>query len=199
VDNSKFTPTQMGQVGMGTTASGGILGFFGSLAQGVSNSNMYNYQSALSRMNAQIYKQDAEFAIESGQQENLKFGLRAGQQMGQIRAAQGASGFDMNSGSGAMVRSSQETLNRMDMATIRSNAAKTAYNYETQSAMAEGQAGLYKSAANQSLISGAIGGMSSILGTASSVSNEWLAGQRVGQWATKSDGSMPWADSFFGG
>lgn len=181
-------PKQIGSVGLASSAGGGVLGAFGSLASGVSNSNMYNYQAGVAKLNQQIDSQNAEFAIQTGNQENQKLGFQEGARIGQEKAAQGASGFDLRSGSGAQVISSQQGLDRTSMAQLRSNTAKTAFNYEEQATVAGGQAGLYKSAASQSLVSGAIGAGSSILGTAGSVSSQWLQGQRVGLWNSSGGG-----------
>lgn len=170
----------IGSIGMGGTGAGGILSAFGSLMQGVSNKNMYDYQASVARLNQQIANQNAEFAIQTGEQEATKFGLQAGARMGQIKAAQGASGLDVKSGSAVQVRQSQATLDQMDLDTIRSNAAKTAYNYKTQGVMAGAQGDLYKMAGAGSLTAGGIGAASSILGSSASVSNEWLQGQRTG-------------------
>jgi hypothetical protein len=182
-------PKQIGGVGLGATAGGGILGAFGSLASGVANSGMYDYQASVARLNAQIDKQNAEYSVETGREQEQQFGFKAGAQLGQIRASQASSGFDVRSGSAAQVQTSQQQLDRLGMQTIRSNAAKTAYNYETQAAVSESQAGLYKKAGANSLAAGGVGAMSSLLGSAASVSNEWLSGQRIGLWGKDGGGT----------
>ena len=179
----------IGQIGLGGTAAGGLLSAFGSLMQGSSNKNMYDYQAGVARLNQQIANQNAEFAIQTGEQDATKFGLKAGERMGQIKTTQAASGLDVRSGSAVQVRQSQATLDQMDLDTIRSNAAKTAYNYKVQGTMAGAQAELYSQAGKNSVVAGGIGAASSILGSAASVSSEWLQGQRVGLWG--GGGSSP--------
>ncbi len=172
--------SQIGGVGLGATAGGGLMQAFGSLASGFANKSMYDYQASIAKLNQQIAAQNAEFARQTGEQEALKFGLGAAQRMGQIKTAQASSGFDIRSGSGAQVRASQAALNTMDMEMIRSNAAKTAYGFQEQGALAGAQAQVYSMAGQQSAVAGAMGFGSSILGGAASVSSEWLQGSRVG-------------------
>lgn len=174
--------TQIGGAGIAATAGGGILSAFGALSSGVANSNMFNYQAAIAKMNQQIDAQNAEFAIQTGEQQATQSGLKAGQTMGQIKASQASAGFDVRSGSNKQVQDSQVEVERMNSDMIRSNAAKTAYNYQVQGAMAGAQASMDTAAAGNSLAAGFVGAGSSILGSAASVSSQWLQGQRVGLW-----------------
>lgn len=177
-----MNPSQIGALGMGATAGGSLLSAGGSIASGFSNSAMFSYQSAISKLKAQVADQNAEFAIQTGEQTALKTGLAQGQRFGQIVTAQGASGFDVNSGSNKQVQDSQRMLDRMDQNQIRSNAARTAYGYKIEGAMDTAEASAYSLASDKALAAGGIGAASSILGGAASVSSEWLQGQRVGLW-----------------
>lgn len=176
-------PSKIGALGMGATAGGSLLSAGGAIASGFSNAAMFSYQSALSKLKGQIADTNAEFAIQTGEQTALKTGLQQAQRFGQIRTSQAASGFDVNSGSNKQVQESQRMLDRMDQAQIRSNAARTAYGFQIEGAMARSEADAYGIAAAKAPIAGLIGAGSSILGGAASVSSEWLQGQRVGLWA----------------
>lgn len=175
-------PKDIGSIGLAANASGSILSAFGSLSSGVSNSNMYQYQAGIAQINQQLDAQNAEFARQTGEESALQFGLKAGAQMGQIKVAQASSGFDVRSGSNAQVRASQTSLNALDTDVIRSDAAKTAYNYEVQGSIAGDQATLYSSAASDALAAGVVGTGSSVLGGVGSVSSMWLKGQQSGLW-----------------
>jgi hypothetical protein len=164
---------------MGATAGGSIMSAFGSLASGEANKSMYDYQSGIAKLNQQIDLQNATFATQQGEQQAQQYGLKAGQQMGQIKTAQASSGFDVNSGSNAQVRTSQAHLNSLDTDVIRSNAAKTAYNYTEQASVAGAQAQLYTMAGTNAMAAGEIGFGSSILGGVGSVSSEWLKYNQV--------------------
>ena len=171
---------QMAQTSLGANAGGSILGAFGALSSGIANSNMYSYQSGIAKLNQQIDLQNAEFAVQTGEQRALGAGLKQAQQMGQIKASQASSGFDVNTGSGKQVQTSQAKLNRLDTDIIRSDAAKTAYGYKEAATVAGAQSTAYQSASSQSLIAGGIGAASSILGGVGSVASMWTQGQRVG-------------------
>ena len=176
------TPGQMAGLGMGASAGGSLMSAGGAIASGISNSKMYDYQSGIAKLNQQIDSQNAEFAVQTGEQQALQAGLKQGAQMGQIKAAQASSGFDVRSGSAAQVRTSQAGLNTLDTNIIRSNAAKTAYNYQMQGTVAGAQASMYQMAGANALEAGGIGAASSILGGISSVSSEWTQAQRVGMF-----------------
>lgn len=183
-------PKQIAGAGIGATAGGGILSAFGSVSSGIANKNMYDYQASIARLNQQIDTQNAEFATQTGEQQATISGMKTGQQIAQTKVAQASSGFDVNSGSNAQVRESEHRVGAIDTDIIRSNAAKTAYNYQVQGAQAGNQASLYASAGSNAMTAGLVGAGSSILGSASSVSSQWLQGQRVGLWSSGS-GTSP--------
>lgn len=171
-----------GAVGLGATVAGGLLGAFGANKQGESQQQMYNYKAQVSKINADINRQNAAWALDKGEKEATQYGMKAAQQRGQIRAAQGASGLDVNSGSAKDVQVSQEKIKDIDMSTIRSNAAKIAYDYETKAVMDENQAGLDKMGGEYAKEAGEIKAAQSILGTVSTVSSKWQQGSSVGLW-----------------
>lgn len=193
-----MTPSQVGGVGLGATAGGGILSAFGSISSGIANKNMYDYQASVARLNQQIDNQNAEFASETGKQQSAISGMKTGQQIAQTKVAQASAGFDVNSGSNAQVRESEHRVGQIDSDIIRSNAAKTAYSYQVQGAMAGAQANLYEMAGSNAMTAGLVGAGGSILGAAGSVSSQWLQGQRVGLWGG-GDGGGVTAPSFFSG
>lgn len=173
-------PITLSTLSMASSAGGGILSAFGGIAEGKSQRQMYDYQAAVSRINADIDRQNAEWEINKGDIEGQQFGLKAGQQFGQIRTAQAASGLDVNTGSAKDVQDSQRKLTYMDEATIRSNAAKTAYDYTARAATDENQAKIYQTAGANAERAGYLKAASSIIGTAGSVSSKWLQGSQAG-------------------
>lgn len=178
-----WTPSStLGAVGMGTTMLGGLTSALGSIFQGQSQQQMYNYQAGVARLNQQIAEQNAVYAEQVGEQQATQAGLQGAQRLGQIKVAQASSGLDIRSGSAAQVQQSQKLVTAMDLATIRSNAAKTAYNYRVTGVQYGAQAGLDTVSGQNAMTSGFIGASSSILGAASSVSSQWLRGQQLGLW-----------------
>lgn len=172
-----------GTVGLGATVAGGLLSAFGASKQGSAQQSMYNYRAQVSRINAQINRQNAEWARTKGEAEATQYGMKAAQQRGAIKAAQGASGIDVNSGSAKEVQQSQEKIKSMDLATIRENAAKIAYDYESKAVMDENQAGLDTMAGNYAKEAGNLKSLESIIGTVSTVSSKWQQGKSIGLWS----------------
>lgn len=172
-----------GTVGLGASLAGGMLSAFGANKQGEAQQQMYNYRAQVSRINADIDRQNSNWARSKGDQETVQYGMKAAQQRGQIVAAQGASGLDVNSGSAKDVQRSQDKIKDMDLATIRSNAAKVAYDYTTKATMDENQAGLDVMAGENAKSAGQINAFSSILGTVGTVSSKWQQGKSTGLWS----------------
>lgn len=176
----------LGEAGIGATLIGGLTSAFGAYEQGQSQQEMYNYQAGVARLNTQIADQNATYATQIGEDQATRAGLQGAQRMGQIKAAQGASGLDVNSGSAVQVRASQKEASSLDVASIRSNAAKTAYNYQVQGVQFTAQGQMDTVAGENARTSGMINAGSSLIGAASSVSQQWLRGQQLGMWGSPS-------------
>lgn len=170
----------VGAIGIGSSLAGGILGAYGAEKSGQAQQQMYDYQAQVARINSQIDLQNRDYALNVGEIQATQEGMKAGQQFGQIRAAEGASNLDVNSGSAADVQRSQKQITAIDLTQIRSNAAKTAYDYDVKSVMDTNQASLDVMAGANAKTAGDIGAMSSILGSVSSVSSKWLQGNQAG-------------------
>jgi hypothetical protein len=158
------------------------------MSSGQSQQQMYDYQSRVATLNAGIDQQNAEYASNQGEIQATQYGEKAAQQRGGIIAAQGASGIQVGSGSSADVIRSQKTLTSMDLTQIRSNAAKTAYDFQVKGAMDTNQATLDTMAGENAEKAGEIGAASSILGTVGNVSSKWLQGNTAGLWGGGSGG-----------
>ena len=167
------SPATLGSIGIGANVAGGILGAEGSIASGEAQQGMYNYQAGVAQLNATIAKQNADFAVNAGEEKAQQYGLEAGQRQGQIVASQASSGLDANSGSAKEVQQSQKMVTNLDLTQIRSDANKTAYDIENQAQGFEEQATLDTMAGKNAAQAGVIGAFSSILGTASSVCTKW--------------------------
>lgn len=183
------TPTAAANTGIGATAGGGLLASIGSIFSGISQKNMYDYQAQVSRINSQIDQQNSEYSLNQGEQQATITGLKGAQQFGAIRANQGASNIDVNSGSTVNVQNSQKQITAMDLTTIRQNAAKTAYDWQVKSTSDLNQAGLYDKAGSNAETAGFLGAASSILGTVGSVSSKWLQGSTAGIYGSTSGGT----------
>jgi hypothetical protein len=173
----------VGTVGLGASLAGGLLSAYGNQQQGAAQQQMYNYKAQVAKINADINRQNAAWARTKGDKEAEQYGMKAAQRAGQIRATQGASNIDVNTGSAREVQQSQAKIKDMDLATIRSNAGKIAYDYETKAVMDENQASLDVMAGANAKKSGDLAALGSIIGTASTVSSKWMQGNQLGLWS----------------
>lgn len=170
----------MGGIGMGASALGSLFGAGGSIAAGEAQQQMNNYQASIALMNAKVAKQNETYARNVGEIQAQNAGLQAAQVEGQTKAAEASSGLDVNSGSAKQVQESQAKVTSLNLDQIRSNAAKTAYNFDVQSAGFEDQANLFRMAGANAAEAGEIGAVSSIVGGASSVATQWSKASQVG-------------------
>ncbi len=167
-------------IGMGASALGGGVGAIGNIISGNANAKSYQYQAGIAKINEQVAKQDADYSRAVGETEAQKSGMATRFTLGKIKAAQSGSGLDINSGSAKAVQESEQEIGSHDEAVIRSTAAKRAYGYEVEASQASAQSQLYTSAAKNAKTAGYIGAASSILGSASSVSDKWLTAKTKG-------------------
>lgn len=172
----------IGAIGIGTSLAGGILGAQGAKQSAAATQQMYNYQAGVARLNSQIDLQNRDYALNVGEVQVQQFGAKARQQAGEIRAAQGASNIDVNSGSAIDVQRSQRQLAHADLGQIRTNAAKTAYDFSTKSVMDLNQATLDIMAGESAKTAGDIQATQSIIGAVSSVSSKWMQGSQMGMF-----------------
>ncbi len=157
---------------LGATAGGAAIGAFGKLAQGQSESQMYNYQAGVARVNAQIAKQDANYTLEAGGVQGQEAGMRERATIGATRAGFGAS--NVAGGSKNAVIASEIAVGQQNQGIIAANAAKRAYGFEVGAASDTATAGALDFAGSNAKTAGDIGAVSSILGGVSSVSSKWL-------------------------
>lgn len=180
---------------MGSTVAGGIFKAFGQGFAGFSQAGMYNYQAGIAQLQAQIAKQNASYALTVGGENQMRTGLAQRNQLGQIRAAQGASNLDVGGGSNKLVQQGQHEIALMDQNQVLSNAARQAYGYETEAATDTAKAGLFKSAATKTMIATPINVAASLISTGGSVADKWYQGQSTGIYSadSSSDYSGPYA------
>lgn len=176
--------TAVGSVGLGASLAGGLLSAFGAEKSGQASQASYNYQAQVARINADIDRQNSEWTLTKGETEATQYGMKAAQQGSQIKASQGASGLDVNSGSNVNVQQSQKKITDIDLAQIRSNAGKTAYDFRTKATMDENQATLDVMAGENAKSAGDLNALGSIIGTAGSVSTKWMQGNQMGLWGS---------------
>lgn len=175
-------PAALATISMGASAAGAGISAYGALQSGQAQSQMYQYQAGIAQLNKQIALQNADYAVATGETQARDYGMGAAQKFGAIRAAQGASGIDVGSGSTQDVQKGQKLATSIDLGTIRQNAARVAYGYETGAAQDEAQSRLYGMASKDAESAGRIKALGSLISGAASVSDKWL---QMGQYGMK--------------
>lgn len=171
-------PVSLAALSMGTAAAGGATSAIGGMFQGAAQSNMYQYQAGVAKVNATLAKQDSDYANASGNVEVQTSGMKTRAEVGATKVGIAAGNVDSSSGSGKQVISSEVAIGQQNEATVRANAAKRAYGFDVKGAEDTAQAGAYDAAAANSTTAGDISAISSVIGAAGSVSSKWL---QVGQ------------------
>jgi hypothetical protein len=169
----------LADVGMAASALGGVTGAIGAERSAAATGAMASYQAQVAAQNATLASQNAALAGAAGEAQVEQAGLKTKGQVGAIKAAQAASNIDVNTGSALDVRSSAAELGELNALTIRSNAAKTAYGYQTQQLQFTGQQQAYEAEAAQAPTTGALGAAASLLSGAAGVSSQYAQWQRV--------------------
>ena len=172
------------------TVIGGGVAAYGAAAKGSADKAMYGYQAGVAQLNKRIALQNADYTREAGGTVALQSGLRTGQQIGQQKVAQSASGIDVNTGSAAKVRADTLELGQQDQSTIRTNYAKKAYGYEVEAATKQAEAGADLVAGSEAKKASNINVATSILGTVSSVSSKWMQANQAGIGAGSGSGNI---------
>lgn len=154
----------------------------GAVTSGIASSNAASYSAQVAQNNATIASQNAAYATQAGQVKEQASRMKTAGVIGQQKAIQGASGLDVGSGSNLDVRNSTADLGELDALTIRNNAAREAYGYQTTGQSYQAQAGLDKMTSSNDLTAGFISGGSSLLSSASSLGEKfgWMQGSGAG-------------------
>lgn len=156
-----------------------ITGALGAFEQGQSTASADKYNGQIALANSQIATRNAVQASEAGEIQAANSEMRTRANAGAIKTNQAASGVDVNKGSAVDVQQSEDQLGKLDALTIRSNAAKQAYGYETQSFSDTAQSELDKSAATNAATAGDIGAGSTLLGQGSNAGTKFQEYQQA--------------------
>ncbi len=155
---------------------GGGISAAGQLEAGQATANAANYRAQVAKNNALIAEQNATYAEQAGQAKGTVQSLKGAQIAGKIKAGQGASGVDVNSGSSVAVQAAAREASKLDTETVLNNSQLEAYGYRTRATSEEATAGLEELTAKQAPIGAEIGAAGSLLSSASSLGYKWSTG-----------------------
>jgi hypothetical protein len=162
----------VGVVGAGVAA-------YGQIQAGNAAQSAANYQAQVAANNAIIADQNARQATAAGNAQAEQSRMKTNNLVGAMMAGQASSGLDVGSGSPLDVRTSQKEVGELDVLTIRNNAARQAYGYQTQSMSSTAQSALDTLQGQNAAAAGDIGGVSSVLGGAASAGNKYADWTKV--------------------
>ena len=147
-----------------SSAVGGVVSVYGQMQSAHAAEAAANYNAQVASNNQIIAQRNATMAAQAGEQQAAVAEQKTRAEAGAIKAGQAAGNIDVNSGSAVDVQSSAAELGELNAITLRSNAAKTAYGYQTQGSGYGDQATLDRSQASYQSTAGAIGAASTFLG-----------------------------------
>ena len=152
------------------------IGAAGAISSSQASAASAGYNAKVAQNNAQIATQNANFAGAEGNQNVAVQADKTRAQIGATLANQGASGVDVNSGSAVDVRASEAKIGMMNALNIRSQAARQAYGFQTQSASDIGQAQLDRSQQSSDKTAGYLNAGTTVLGGAGKAAmyGNWL-------------------------
>ena len=174
----------MSILGIGGAVAGGGMSALSALRGGDASAAQARYQSSLAWQNYQIQQQNARYAENVGEMKAERAGMAGAQRQGAIVAAQSASGVAVGSGSAKEVQESQHLVTKMDMDTIRSSAAKTAYDYRLMATGEANKALGYEAAGRNALQGARLSAIGSFIGTAGSVAAKWSQASQLGMFGS---------------
>jgi hypothetical protein len=169
---------------LAVSAIGAGVGAVGAISSANAASASANYNAQVAQQNQQIATQNATLAGQAGEAQAAQQQQKTRAEVGAIKTSQAAGNIDVNSGSALDVQSSAASLGELNAITIRGNAAKEAYGYETQSTSFENQAQLDAAQSSSDMTAGEIGAGSTILGGLGS------AGSSYAKYMTQSSGGL---------
>lgn len=132
-----------------------------------------DYQAQVAKNNQITATQNANYALQAGRVQEQAQRQKEAQTQGAIRAAEGANGLDVNSGSNAQIQVGAAEIGEQDALTVRNTAARRAYGYQTQASDFGATAGLDQMTGSNAQLAGYATAGGSLLSGASSVAQKW--------------------------
>ena len=170
----------MGYVALGAQAAQGIFSAASSIIGGNAQAANDRYQAQVAMNNAGVSAKAGDTALAQGEvaaQQQYQVGS---QREGQARAAFGANGVDVNSGSARDVQSSIARTTALNVGATAYNADVQAVGLRNQVANYDTQADVDRTEASNAVTSGYMGAAGSLIGSASSVASKWSSMQQAG-------------------
>lgn len=165
---------------LAATAASTAVGFMGAQQQAAARAEAARYQAQVAANNAKMMADNAAYQRQKGAQEVYSQDLKNRATRGAIAAAQGASGFDMGSGTLVDVRASAAELGRLDTLTTENNSERKARDFDIAAKNQDAQSGLYAMTAANENKAGSLNSFATILGGIDSLGSKFSDFKKAG-------------------
>lgn len=142
------------------------------------------FKAAMDKINARVMENQAQGIMFQGERQGAMVGLRAGQVKSSAKARLAASGVQLGVGNAAEIIASTDLMKEVDMLTVNANTVRAAeaartqsVNFSNQSLLEGVSAGNLMASANS--ISPFMGAYSSLLGSATTLTNAWYQDRKL--------------------
>jgi hypothetical protein len=184
------------------TAVGAATGALQTFKQGKAEAAADRYQERVAKNNAILANRAALDALDRGNVEASKVGLKNRQALGAIKAQFAANGLLTDSGTVGDVMGSQNALGMLDELTVKSNAAREAQGHYIEGMNYTAQAKLLHSQARQAEYFSKFAAITTLVTGAASVADKWhnynptpATGGGGSPYVTQSSGTGSWTTS----
>ena len=126
------TLNALGTAAIASSVIGTGLSAYSAYQQADSQNKANEYNAASLRRNAEVANMQANQAIEQGRVDEKAHRMKVNQLIGTQRAAGGASGALIDTGTNLDIQKDTAGFGELDSLTIRNNAARTAWAYQNQ-------------------------------------------------------------------
>lgn len=170
-------------VGLGMSMAGSALSAYSAWQSAKFQRDQIGAQAEIADLNAELATRGAESALIAGQKQESAIRSRTGQVKAAQRAAMGASGVDLGTGSAANILTSTDLMGEIDANAAAINTLQSAWGYRTQALNSQTSAGAARATAAGISPGSAV--LGSILTSAPAVATSWYrakqgAGMRNG-------------------
>jgi hypothetical protein len=160
-------------LGLAAGIAGAGIQAVGTYNQDLAQSQNAAYQAQVAANNSKIAGQNQAWDVQAGEVAAGNQGLKTRAMVGATKAAQGASGVDVNSGSFVGARTGEAEFGALDALTIRSDAARKAYAASVQANNYTAEGKLDTAESTQAANAAPVAATGSLLSSASMVGASW--------------------------
>jgi hypothetical protein len=148
--------------------------------QAASQAASFNYQAQVAKNNALVSSQNANAELAENNLKVQQLQTQKSQQLAAVRAAMGANGIQLNTGSSLAVQSGVATAGQQSVWSQQFDGIANAISLQNQAQDYSADAGLDTSTAENDITGGNLAATGTIISGASSVASKWASYQQQG-------------------